>query len=404
MINDRSKIIDFIIDLFYNRKIISKNMKTLVRVIFIALVFLYSGTLILTAQDLSGYKFKNIKEIKNTPVEDQQATGTCWSFATTSFIESELIRMGKDALDLSEMYFVRYAYLDKADNYFRLHGSANFGQGGQAHDVLNVVEKYGFVPEDIYKGLNYGSDIHDHSELASVLKGFLDGLIKNRKPSQVWDEAYTAILDTYLGAEVKLFDYKGKPYTPSEFAKNMNFNPENYIELTSYSHAPFYSEFVLEIPDNWSFDRYYNVPVDDLVRIVDNALDKGYTVCWDGDVSEKGFTHTNGVAVVLEEGKSGDVEAVSPVPVKEKFITQELRQECFNNYSTTDDHLMHLIGTAEDQDGKRFYLTKNSWGEKSNTLGGKLYMSVPYIRLHTIAILLHKDAIPVDIKLKLGLE
>ena len=399
MKNDR-----FIIDLFFNKKIISKNMKTLVSVIVIASVFLYSVNLSLTAQDLSGYKFKNVKEIKNTPVENQQATGTCWSFATTSFIESELIRMGKESLDLSEMYFVRYAYLDKADNYIRLHGSANFGQGGQAHDVINVVKKYGFVPEDVYKGLNYGSEIHDHSELEPVLKGFLDGLIKNSKLSQVWEKAYTAILDIYLGAEVGSFDYKGKSYTPAEFSRNMNFDPDNYIELTSYNHAPFYSEFILEIPDNWSFDCYYNIPVDDLVRVVDNAMDKGYTVCWDGDVSEKGFKHTNGVAVIMAEGKTVDVEAASPAPVEEKIITQELRQECFDNYSTTDDHLMHLIGTAEDQDGKRFYLTKNSWGEKSNTLGGKLYMSVPYIRLHTIAILVHKDAIPEDIKLKLDLE
>jgi len=379
-------------------------MKTLLSIIVSATLFLYSGILSLNAQDLSEYKFKNVKEIKNTPVEDQQATGTCWSFATTSFIEAELIRMGKEPLDLSEMYFVRYAYLDKADNYIRLHGSANFGQGGQAHDVMNTVKKYGFVPEDIYKGLNYGSDIHDHSELVSVLKGFLDGLIKIRKPSQVWDEAYTSILDTYLGAEVKSFNYKGKSYTSSEFARNLSFDPENYVELTSYSHAPFYSEFVLEVPDNWSFDSYYNIPIDDLVKIMDNALDKDYTVCWDGDVSEKGFSHTNGVAVVPEEVKPGDTETISLAPIKERIITQELRQECFNNFSTTDDHLMHLTGTAEDQDGKRFYLTKNSWGEKSNTLGGKLYMSVPYIRLHTIAIMVNKDAIPGDIKMKLGIE
>jgi len=367
-------------------------------------LFLFSGIFKLTAQELAGYKFKNVREIKNTPVENQQATGTCWSFATTSFIESELIRMGKDALDLSEMYFVRYAYLDKADNYLRLHGTANFGQGGQAHDVINVVKKYGFVPEDIYKGLNYGLEIHDHSELESVLKGFLDELIKIKKPSQVWDDAFNAILDTYLGSEVKSFDYKGKSYTPVEFARSMNFNPEDYIELTSYSHAPFYSEFVLEVPDNWSFDRYCNIPVDDLVRVVDNALDNGYTVCWDGDVSEKGFSHTNGIAVVPEEKEKSETETAFAAPVREKTVTQELRQENFNNFSTTDDHLMHLIGTAEDQNGSRYYLTKNSWGEERNTLRGKLYMSIPYVRLHTIAILVHKDAIPEDIKLKLGLK
>jgi bleomycin hydrolase len=358
----------------------------------------------LKAQDLSGYKFKKVNEIRNTPVESQQATGTCWSFATTSFIEAELIRMGKETLDLSEMYFVRYAYIDKADNYIRLHGSANFGQGGQAHDVMNVVKRYGFVPGDVYKGLNYGSEIHDHSELASILKGFLDGLIKNRKLSEVWDEAFKAILDTYLGAEVNSFDYKGKSLTPVEFARSLDFNPVDYIELTSYNHALFYSEFVLEVPDNWSFDSYYNIPVDDLVRVIDNALDNGYTVCWDGDISEKGFSHKNGVAVVAEEQKKNEAEAKSALPVKELVVTQELRQENFDNFSTTDDHLMHLTGTAEDQNGSRFYLTKNSWGEESNTLGGKLYMSVPYIRLHTIAIMVHKDAVPKDIKVKLSLE
>jgi bleomycin hydrolase len=379
-------------------------MKTYVRLAVLIALFIFSGNLILKAQDASGYEFKKVKEIKNTPVENQQATGTCWSFATTSFIEAELLRMGKDLLDLSEMYFVRYAYLDKADNYVRLHGNANFGQGGQAHDVINVVKKYGFVPEEVFNGLNYGSEIHDHSELVSVLKGFLDGLVKSRKLTPVWDEAYKSILDTYLGGEVKTFDYKGKSYTPVEFAAKMGFNAEDYIEITSYNHVPFYSEFVLEVPDNWSFDRYWNIPVDELVRIIDYSLDNGYTVCWDGDVSEKGFSHTNGIAIVPDDKGGGETETAQVVPVKEKKITQELRQESFNNYSTTDDHLMHITGTAEDKEGNRFYLTKNSWGTERNTLGGKLYMSVPYVRLNTIAILVHKDAVPKDIKVKLGLE
>lgn len=379
-------------------------MKTSVRIIFSASLFLVSFTLCLTGQEPSGYNFKNVKEIGNTPVENQQATGTCWSFATTSFIESELIRMGREPLDLSEMYFVRYAYIDKADHYVRLQGRANFGQGGQAHDVMNVVKRYGFVPEEIYKGLNYGSEIHDHSELSSVLKGFLDALVKTRKPSQVWDDAYKAILDTYLGTEIESFDYKGKVYTPVEFAKYMGFKTEDYIELTSYNHVPFYTEFVLEVPDNWSFDKYNNLPVDELVRVMNYALDYGYTVCWDGDVSEEGFLHKSGVAIVPDEVKTNDPESVKQIPAREKIITQEVRQKSFDNFSTTDDHLMHITGTAEDQDGARFYLTKNSWGEESNNLRGKLYMSVPYIRLHTIAIMVHRDALPADIKLKLGLK
>lgn len=376
-------------------------MKSKIHFISIISILLFSGIICLSAQDLSGYKFSKVNEIKNTSVKNQQRTGTCWSFATTSFIESELIRMGKEPMDLSEMYFVRYAYIQKADHYVRFHGKTNFSQGGQAHDVINVVKKHGFVPDEVYPGLNYGSDIHNHSELSSVLKGFLDGLLKNRQISPVWGEAYEAILDVYLGDDIESFNYKEKSFTPSEFAGSMGFDPEDYVEITSYTHAPFYSAFVLEVPDNWSFDEYYNLPIDELTEVMDYALDNGYTVCWDGDVSEEHFSNTNGVAIVPEKENIPEEESKSPV--KEKVITQEIRQESFENYSTTDDHLMHLLGTAVDQNGERFYLTKNSWGEKSNEIGGKLYMSVPYVRLHTIAIMVHKDAIPQRIREKLGL-
>ncbi|KPK87258.1 MAG: aminopeptidase [Bacteroides sp. SM23_62_1] len=378
-------------------------MKLFQRYILSVSFILFAFLISVSAQDLSGYKFTKVKEIKNTSVKNQQRTGTCWSFATTSFIESELIRMGKEPLDLAEMFFVRHAYIKKAENYIRFHGNANFSQGGQAHDVMNAVRLYGVVPQEVYQGLNYGSDIHNHSELSSVLKGFLDGLLKNQVLSPVWEKAYDAILDVYLGDEVISFNYKGRAYTPSEFAISTVLDPDDYLELTSYTHAPFYSTFILEVPDNWSFDKYYNLPLDELIQVIDHALDNGYTVCWDGDVSEKGFSHSNGVAVVPDMTISMEDVPASQYAVKEKIITQELRQESFTNYSTTDDHLMHLVGTATAQNGQRFYLTKNSWGTESNNMGGKLYMSVPYARLHTIAVMVHKDALPEDIKEKLNL-
>ena len=387
-----------------------KRYYPLISSVFLLAVFLvipYTGEA--QKKEGKGYIFSNIKKIKTTPVISQGATGTCWSFATTSFIETELIRMGKGEIDLSEMYSVRNAYKSKALNYIRFHGKTNFSQGGQAHDVLNSIRKYGMIPEEIYSGLNYGEEKHIHGELAAVLNGMLEGIVKNRnrKLTPVWQKAFNSVLEAYLGEVPENFTYKNKDYTPKTFAGELGFNPDDYIEFTSYTHHPFFSTFPLEVPDNWSSDLYFNLPFDEIIEIMDYALDNGYSVCWDGDVGERGFSHKNKVAIIPEkEWRDMSEEEINEIfesPNLEKKITQQMRQETFDNYTTTDDHLMHIVGSAEDEKGTRYYLTKNSWGEESNDFGGFLYMSESYVRLKTIAIMIHKDAIPKHIADKLGI-
>ncbi len=387
-----------------------KRYYPLISSVFLLTVFLvipYTGEA--QKKEEKGYVFSNIKKIKTTSVKNQYATGTCWSFATTSFIETELIRMGKGEFDLSEMYPVRNAYNAKALNFIRFHGKANFSQGGQAHDVLNSIRKYGMIPEEIYSGLNYGEEKHIHGELAAVLNGMLEGVVKNRnrKLTPVWQKAFNSVLDAYLGEVPENFTVEDKDYTPLTFTGELGFNPDDYIELTSYTHHPFYSSFPIEVPDNWSSDIYYNLPFDEIIEVMDYALDKGYSVCWDGDVGEKGFSHKNNVAIIPEKEwrdmSEEETKEIFKSPGPEKKITQQMRQETFDNYTTTDDHLMHIVGSAEDGRGTRYYLTKNSGGEESNDFGGFLCMSESYVRLKTIAIMIHKDAIPKHIADKLGI-
>ena len=349
------------------------------------------------------HKFKIVKEVKTTPVLSQGSTGTCWDYATTSFIESELMRMGKN-VDLSEMFTVRMRYPFKAENYVRFHGKVNFGQGGQAHDVLDVIRDYGMVPESVYSGKMWKQDKHNHSEMASVIKGMIDAVIKKRNPTPVWKDAVNKVLDVYLGEVPGKFDYEGKSYTPKSFAKELGINPEDYVELTSYTHHPFYSKFILEIPDNYDFSFYYNLPIDELMSVMDNAINNGYSIAFDGDVSDKFFFGKKGYAVVPENRK----EEKAKKPEKEIKVTQEMRQEQFDNWKITDDHLMHITGIAENQEGTKFYITKNSWGTerkgKKLLFKGYWYMSEQYVRLATIAIMVHKDAIPAEIRTKLGIK
>jgi len=354
------------------------------------------------------YKFEMVKEVKTTPVKNQANSGTCWSFATTSFIESELIRLGKGEHILSPMFSVRLAYLPKAVNYIRYSGLTNFGNGGQAHDVINVIKEHGFIPEEIYNGMKIGEENHNHGELDAVLKAIVDAVNKNRggKITPRWKDVVESTLNIYLGTPPKEFSYQGKTYTPKSFAESLGFKPEDYVELTSYMHHPFYTKFDLEVPDNWSKDQYYNIPVDDVIKIMDNAILNGYSVAWDGDVSEKKFDKKGFAIVPLDEEPAVDKlkkDSVEAQPEKEKVINQRMRQETFDNRTTTDDHLMHVTGIAKDQNGTKYYYTKNSWGTKDKKYDGYWYISEPYVRLKTIAIMVHKDAIPSEIKNKLGL-
>ena len=362
-------------------------------------------------KEQSAYIFEEIVKVKATPVKSQAWTSTCWSFATTSFIESELMRMGKDSMDLSEMYFIRNTYPEKAMLYFRMHGNANFASGGEPHDVINVIKNHGFVPENVYSGRKINENKHKHGEMDVVLKGIMDAIIKNKNKNitPVWPQVIESTLDAYLGKVPETLDYRGKKYTPQSFAKKTGFNPNDYVELTSYSHHPFYSSFSLEIPDNWSHELLYNLPIEDLMQVFDHSLKNGYSLVWAADMSEKEFDQKEGVALLplkAWEDKSDD-EQDSTFNGKEPEIevTQEYRQKTFDNYQTTDDHSMHIIGISKDQRGDKFYLIKNSWGEKEWKwkYDGYIYVSEAFVQGKTIAILVHKDAIPKKIRKKLKL-
>lgn len=331
--------------------------------IILLIAFLISASSTVNAQkkskkDKEGFQFTAIKEIKTTSVKDQNKTGTCWSFATNSFIETELIRMGHEPIDLSEMYIIRNTYPRKALNYIQMHGKANFSEGGQAHDDLYVIRNFGIVPESVYPGLWDDMKLPDHSELMYVLSSYLDGVLKqkNKKLSTRWVVGFNGILDAYLGENIEEFEYNGKKYTPLNFATDyLKFNPDDYIELTSYTHHPFYESFMLEIPDNWSHNLYYNLPIEELLQLIDHAVENDFSVCWDGDVSEKTFSNKHHVAFIPEKNyddmTDDEKDELFKKPGKERTITQEMRQETFNNMTTTDDHLMHLVGKMKDQNG-----------------------------------------------------
>ena len=369
-----------------------------------------------------GYQFTEVVTVPATPVKNQAATGTCWCFATTSFMESELLRMGKGTYDLSEMFIVRQKYMNQLqDNYLR-RGDGNIGQGSLSHTFMNAYRQVGIVPEEVYTGINYDSEKHNHSEMVRYMHAIADVAVKAKQRSPESDKLIANLFDTYLGKLPEKFTYKGKEYTPKSFAESLGLNMDDYIELTSFTHHPYYVKFDVEVPDNWEHSLMYNLPLDEMMQTVDYALNNGYTVCWDGDVSEKGFSFTNGVAINPEVKKVedlsntdrarfeklGEKERLEEVfkferPYPEINVTPEVRQAGFESFVTTDDHLMHLTGIAKDQNGTKYYITKNSWGTDRNKFGGYLNMSESFVRAKTIYVMVHKDAIPKAIKGKLHL-
>lgn len=370
-----------------------------------------------------GYVFTTVKELKITPVKNQNRTGTCWCFSTLGFLESELLRMGKGEYDLSEMFIVSKNYKDKAEKFVRLHGELNYAQGGSFEDVLQAWKDYGIVPESVMNGLQYGEDMHVHNELESASRAYLDQIIKNpnRKLSTAWKKGFDGIIDAYLGTAPEKFTYNGKEYTPKSFAAELGINPDDYVSLTSYTHHPFYSEFAIEVQDNWRWATSYNLPIDELMQVFENAINTGYTIAWGADVSEKGFTR-NGIGIIPDiesmersgsdqdrwlglstSEKDAEIKKMMEKPCKELEITQEMRQEAYDNYETTDDHGMQIYGIAKDQTGKKFYMIKNSWGT-DNKYKGTWYISENFVKYKTMNIVVHKDALPQAIKDKLHIK
>ncbi|WP_039866802.1 aminopeptidase C [Pedobacter sp. BAL39] len=356
----------------------------------------------------NSFTFTPVINAEATSVKNQKSSGTCWSYSTNSFLESEMIRMGKKPVDLADIFTARNAYIEKGINYVRMHGALTLGDGGACHDVINMFALYGALPQDVYNGKDYGTPGNSSDVMNAKTKQILEDAVKapNGKLDPTWKTRYIATIDSCLGAVPENFTFEGKSYTPKTFAKEVvGINPEDYVELSSFNTSPYYKKAVLMVPDNWSYDQVYNVQMDDITKTIDNALKKGYTVAWATDVSEKGFSWKNGVAYVPEkdfaEMSADEKKAMFNGPKPEKEITVEMRQASFDNYETTDDHGMQITGIAKDQNGKEYYIVKNSWGA-TNDYKGYLYVTKNFVKYKTTAFLLNKKGIPSDLRKKLG--
>ena len=375
------------------------------------------------ADSIEGWQFTTIDSVGITPVKDQNRSGTCWCFSTIGFLESEILRTKGIELDLSEMFIVNHNMLDRATYFVRQYGEGSqYAPGGSAYDVLYCMEHYGLVTQDAMPGIRYGDTLPNHTEVDAICKGFLGGITggKVKKLSPVWREAFQAIWDTYLGKCPETFSYNGKTYTPLEFKEWLGLKESDYVSLTSYTHHPFYTRFALEVPHNWRMDQMYNVPMDEMMQIIDNAIRHGYTLAWGADVSETGFTR-KGIGVMPDADHGADItgsdaakwlglsaddkrKELTKKPLPEVEVTQEMRQKAYDNWETTDDHGMQLFGIAKDQNGKEYYMVKNSWGTAKSDYKGIWYVSRAFMAYKTNNIVVHKDAIPKDIRKKLGIK
>ncbi len=391
--------------------------------ILIATLAIFSLSVV--AQDApkkdEGFVFTTVKENPITSIKNQNRSSTCWSFSSMGFFESELLRMGKGDYDLSEMFVVHHTMVDRAINYVRYHGDSSFSPGGSFYDALYCMKNYGLVPQSVMPGILYGDTLPVHTELDAVAGAYMDAIAKGKlkKLTPVWENGLSAIYDTYLGKYPETFTYKGKEYTPKTFAASLGLNPDDYVSLTSYTHHPFYTQFSLEIQDNWRNAKSWNLPLDELMEVMEYAVKQGYTFAWGSDVSEEGFTR-DGIAVVPDAAHGAELtgsdmahwtglssqekrKELTSKPLPEIKVTQKMRQEGFDDWETTDDHGMVIYGIAKDQNGKEYFMVKNSWG-KSGKYKGIWYASKAFVAYKTMNILINKNAIPKDIAKKIGIK
>lgn len=403
-----------------------KRMKKLIILAAVATMALGAKAQETAAADSTkeeGFVFTTVKENPITSVKNQNKSGTCWCFSGLGFLESEVLRMKGIELDLSEMFVVSHTMMDRATYFVRQYGEGtSFAPGGNIYDVIYCMENYGLCPQEAMPGIMYGDSLPNHNEVDKVSLAFLKALTGSgfKKLSPVWKNAFQSIWDAYLGVRPEKFNYNGKEYTPRSFVEYLGLKEEDYVTITSYTHHPFYKTFAVEVPDNWRMHQAYNVPLEELMQVIDNAIDKGYTMAWGADVSEVGFTR-KGIGVMPDADNGADLTGsdmahwlglsetdkrneLTKKPLPELEITQEMRQKAYDNWETTDDHGMQIFGLAKDQNGKEYYMIKNSWGTQKSEYKGIWYISRSFMAYKTNDITVHKDALPKELKKKLGIK